>query len=56
MMILTSKVSLCVLGWEWSMMDKATGAVMRLPWEVSWLLWCKQHFIVTTGPAAAAKN
>lgn len=56
LVVLTHGVSLCVLGWEWNMMDKATGAAMRLRWEASWLLWCKQRFIVTTGPDAVAKN
>lgn len=56
MLILTDEVSLCVLGWGWNMMGRATGAVMRRLWEVSWLPWCKLRFIVTTGPGVAAKN
>ena len=55
-LILTNEVSLCVLGWGWNTMDRATGAVMRRLWEVSWLPWCKLRFIVTTGPGVAAKN
>lgn len=56
MLILPSEVSLCVLGWGWNMMDRATGAVMRRLWEVLWPPWCKLRFIVTTGPGVAAKN
>lgn len=56
MLILSSEVSLCVLGWGWNTMDRATGAVMRRLWEVLWPPWCKLRFIVTTGPGVAAKN
>lgn len=47
---------LCVLGWEWSMMGKATGVGTRRPWAVSWRPWCKLLSIATTGPDAVARS
>lgn len=38
------------------MMGKGTDVGMRQQWGVSWLPWCRLHFIVTTGRAAVAKN
>lgn len=42
--------------WEWSMMVRATAAVTKQPWEVSWPLWCKQPSTATTGRCAVAKS